>query len=154
MPTLQLSTIIYASAESCFDLARDIDLHQKSTAGTGERAVAGKTSGFCEEGDIITWEARHLGLRQRLTVRITRMNRPFYFEDEMLKGAFKSMMHEHHFEQEDGHTLMRDVFIWVSPFGVLGKVADYFFLKAYMKRFLRKRNHFLKEQAENRIQKS
>jgi hypothetical protein len=44
--------------------------------------------------------------------------------------------------------LMRDVFDYDSPFGLLGKVADYIFLKGYMTTLLKGRNKLIKEAAE------
>ena len=71
MPVIELSTLISAPRERVFDLARSIDAHQDSTGGTSERAIAGVTRGLIGPNDEVTWEARHLGLRQRLTVRVT-----------------------------------------------------------------------------------
>jgi len=68
MPLIELSTLISAPRERVFDLARSIDGHQDSTEGTHERAIAGRTSGLIGLDDEVTWEARHLGLRQWLTV--------------------------------------------------------------------------------------
>src|SRR2546430_13616299 len=34
------------------------------------------TSGLLGPGDVVTWEARHFGVRQRLTVKITAFDRP------------------------------------------------------------------------------
>src|SRR2546427_5810944 len=76
MPTIRIATTIDAAPERCFDLARDVAAHVRSTTGTDERAVGGVTVGLLELGDEVTWEARHLGIRQRLTVRISRFERP------------------------------------------------------------------------------
>ena len=57
MTTIKLLTEINSPIEKCFDLARDIDFHKLSTQKTKEKAVAGRTSGLCELGDKITWEA-------------------------------------------------------------------------------------------------
>jgi hypothetical protein len=75
----------------CFDLSVDVDVHQRSVAVTGERAVAGVTSGRMGLGDEVTWEARHLGKTRGLTSRITEHDRPHRFVDEMVTGAFKSV---------------------------------------------------------------
>jgi hypothetical protein len=48
---IELITTIAAPPGPCFDLARSIDLHLESTAGTGEKAVAGRTSGLIEMGE-------------------------------------------------------------------------------------------------------
>lgn len=106
MPTIKLTTRINAPIAKCFDVSRDIGVHELSTKDTKERAIAGKIAGLCELNDEITWEAIHFGIKQRLTVRITKLTRPYYFEDIMLKGAFKSMKHEHHFKDIDGNTVM------------------------------------------------
>ena len=93
MATIVMETIINASQQRCFDLARSIDLHLQSTVSTGERVVAGKTSGLVELSDEITWEATHFGVRQRLTVKIIEMSHYTSFTDCMVMGAFKSMNH-------------------------------------------------------------
>jgi len=149
MPLIELSTVIFAPRERVFDLARCIDAHQDSTEGTHERAVAGVTSGLIGFGDEVTWEARHLGVRQRLTVRVTAFNRPQHFQDIMVAGAFKSMRHDHEFVEHTSGTLMIDHFEFQSPFGILGSVVDRLFLLAYMRRFLVRRNSILKKLAES-----
>ncbi|MFX8875810.1 hypothetical protein ABTM97_19785, partial [Acinetobacter baumannii] len=75
--------------EKCFDLARSIDLHQISTAETNEKAIAGKTNGLINLNETVTWEATHFGIRQKLTSKITKFDRPYHFRDEQVKGAFK-----------------------------------------------------------------
>src|SRR4051812_32244318 len=110
MPIIELSTVIHASIGTCFDLARSIDLHIESTKQTGERAIAGRTSGLIELDETVTWQAKHFGIRQNLTSKITTFDYPNFFADEMVKGAFKSFRHEHHFAWVDDHTLMKDVF--------------------------------------------
>lgn len=77
------------------------------------------------------------------------MKYPDYFVDEMVFGAFKSFKHQHIFEAKGGETIMTDVFDYVSPCGILGKLADWLFLKRYMTDLLGQRNHVIKEHAEN-----
>jgi len=150
MPIIKLETLINAPLEICFDLSRSIDLHKISTARTNERAIDGVTSGLIGQGQFVTWKARHLGITQKLTTKITEFDRPVYFVDEMTKGAFKRFRHEHHFkESSSSGTLMIDYFDYTSPFGLLGKLADVLFLKVYMTKLLLKRNEVIKEFAES-----
>ncbi len=149
MPTIQLETNIAAPVERVFDLARSIDAHTSTTEGTGERAVEGRTSGLVEAGETVTWEARHLGVRQRLTSKITAMERPDFFVDEMVQGAFATMHHRHEFGEAGEGTLMRDVFEFTAPLGPLGWLAEKMFLTAYMEKFLLQRNAALKSMAES-----
>jgi ligand-binding SRPBCC domain-containing protein len=148
MPVIHLETIIKADRGIVFDLARSIDLHQISTAHTNERAIAGKTSGLIELNESVTWQAKHFGIVQHLTSKITAMEYPSYFIDEMISGAFKSFKHEHLFEQKSESTLMVDIFNYTSPMGILGKVADGLFLRKYMVNLLLIRNKVIKEHAE------
>ena len=150
MPKIHLETFIRASPELCFDLARDVDIHMASTDYTGERAVQGVTSGMMNLGDEVTWEARHFGVRQRLTSRITAMERPRMFVDEMQRGAFKSWHHTHLFEPREDGTLMIDDCLYSSPLGPLGRVIDRLFLEKYMTRLLQVRNAHIKRVAEAR----
>lgn len=149
MPVIDLVTRIAAPVERVFDLARSIDLHADSTAGTGERAIAGVTSGLISLGEDVTWRAKHLGVWQTLTVRITRFERPILFTDTMLRGAFRCFEHQHFFEPTSNGTLMRDVFEYRSPWGLVGRLADVLFLERYMRTFLIMRNRTLKEVAES-----
>ncbi len=149
MPEIQLTTIIKSDIQTVFDLSRDIDFHQKSVLGTGEKAIAGRTYGLIEEGESVTWRAKHLGIYQTLTTKIVAMSSPCHFTDIMQKGAFKSMKHKHIFRQEGNNTIMTDIFEFQSPFGIIGKIFDKVFLKKYMKNFLLERNKLIKFTAEN-----
>lgn len=149
MPKIYLQTSINAQITIVFDLARSIDLHKISKAHTQEEAIAGKTSGLIELHETVTWRAKHFGVWQRLTSKITGFESPSYFADEMVEGAFKRFKHEHFFTVENSVTLMRDVFDYDSPLGLLGKFADILFQKKYMTRLLEKRNKTIKDFAES-----
>lgn len=148
MATIYLETLIKADIHTVFDLARDIDLHQKSTRRTNEKAIAGRTSGLIEEGETVTWKAKHLGVNQTLTTKIISMEKPSQFTDIMLKGAFKTMKHQHIFKKKKDSTLMIDIFEFESPLGLVGRFFNQIFLKDYMKNFLWERNELIKKTAE------
>ena len=149
MPIIELETSIHSTLEICFDLSRSIDLHQISTSKTNEKAIEGKTSRLIELNEYVTWQATHFGIRQKLTSKITAFNRPFHFRDEQTKGAFKFFTHDHYFEQYADLIIMKDVFNFQSPFGVVGKLFDNLILKNYMTGFLMERNNIIKEFAES-----
>jgi len=149
MPLIELETQIAAPIERVFDLARSIDAHMASTEGSNERAVAGRTSGLIEDGETVTWEAKHFGVNQRLSVRITTFDRPHLFADEMISGAFASMAHTHRFTSSGEGTLMKDEFYFSAPLGIVGCIAEGLFLTRYMTRFLEKRAAELRRMAES-----
>lgn len=149
MPRIEINTEINAPIDVVFDLSRSIDLHLKSTERTREKAIAGKTSGLINLDESVTWRAKHLGVTQNLTTKITVMERPDIFVDEMTKGIFKRMCHQHLFLAENNKTLMIDIFEFESPMGLLGKLVNRLFLKRYLERFIIKRNDRIKAVAEN-----
>ena len=71
MPKIVLRTEIQASKDIVFDLSRSIDLHIISTEQTNETAVAGKTTGLIGLNESVTWKAKHFGIYQKLTAKVT-----------------------------------------------------------------------------------
>jgi len=149
MARIELTGEIAAPVSRCFDLARSVRAHLHSTAGTGERVVGGVTDGLLELGDEVTWEARHFGVRQTLTSRITEFERPRHFQDVMTQGAFRRFVHDHYFEPTSKGTLLRDVVEYRAPLGILGSLAESLFLSRYLRRFLVLRNDALRELAQS-----
>ncbi|MEQ9219309.1 MAG: SRPBCC family protein [Cyclobacteriaceae bacterium] len=149
MPRIVHETEIDAPIGRCFDLSRSIDLHKISTEHTNEEAIDGVTSGLINIHESVTWRAKHFGMYQKLSTKITEFDRPKFFVDEMVKGAFKRFRHEHHFMAIHGCTLMTDIFDYQSPFGMLGKLVDMLILKRYITKLLEKRNKTIKEFAES-----
>jgi len=148
LKTIHLHTEINASPEICFDLSRSVEVHLASTKETNEKAVAGRMTGLCEAGDLITWRAKHFGIYQFLTVKITSLTYPTHFQDQMVKGAFASFTHDHYFHSKGDKTLMEDVFTFSAPLGPLGLLAERIFLEQYMRLLLVKRNAVIKALAE------
>jgi ligand-binding SRPBCC domain-containing protein len=148
MPVICLETPIHAPIDRCFDLARSIEIHLRSTEKTREKVVGRAATGLLGPNDEVTWEATHLGFRQRLSSRISVFNPPYHFRDSMVRGAFRSFDHDHFFEQDQGITIMKDRFEYTSPFGLLGGLADVLFLKHYMERLLRIRANVIRVAAE------
>jgi ligand-binding SRPBCC domain-containing protein len=152
LPTVTIETRIAAPRERVFDLSRDAGAHAQSAAFTGERVVEpGRTQGLLELGDLLAFEGRHLGVRQRVTVRITEMDPPRRYVDEGVRGALRELRHVHEFYEEGGATVMRDVITWRSPFGILGRAADALFVARHMRWFITEKQARLKAMAEERL---
>lgn len=145
---IEVVTRIGASPEVCFDCARSLDLHVRSLAHTGERAVAGRTSGLIELGEEVTWRARHFGFVHHHTARITQFTRPTHFRDEMVRGRFLLFEHDHWFTPVAGGTEMRDALNFASPCGWLGRLVDRWLLRRYLTRLLQARNQVVRGEAE------
>jgi len=149
MFTIRWVTHIRAPAARCFDLARSIDLHVHSTAGTGERAVAGTTSGLIGLHQEVTWRARHFGVWQEFTSRITAYAYPDHFRDEMVRGAFRSFAHDHSFRGELGGTTMIDECRFAAPLRPIGWLVERLVLGPYLRRLLAERAGIIRRVAES-----
>jgi len=149
MTTIHLITKIKAPIQTVFDLSRDIDVHQRSTFQSNEKAIAGRTSGLIELNETVTWKGKHFGYYLKHQSKITEMESPNYFVDEMVHGHFKSFRHEHTFVSQNGITVMIDFLQYETPFGIFGKLFDHLLLQKHLTDFLLKRNEILKDLAEN-----
>jgi len=151
---IELTTPISAPIERCFDLSRSIDLHVASTHGSGERAIAGVTTGLIGLDETVTWKGRHLGLMLTHKSLITAFDRPRRFQDSMLQGAFHSYTHDHHFEARAGGAVMTDIVEFAAPLGLFGKLIEALVLKRHLTVFLEHRNDFVRQVAESAQWKS
>ena len=150
MPIIKHDIFINAPINVCFDLTRNVDVHTETTSKTKERAIDGVIAGMMENGDTVTWEATHFGIKQKLTAKIIEMEKPYKFTDVMVKGAFHSFTHTHEFIESGTGTIMKDTFSYKSPFGILGIIMDKLFLEKYMRNFIENRAKELKRIAEKK----
>ena len=148
MPHIHLTSFMAAPVERVFNLSRSINLHQISTIDTNEKAIGGVLNGLININETVTWQAKHLFKTRQFTSKITAMQSPDFFIDEMIKGDFKSFHHQHHFKAVENGSIMIDVVNFESPYGVIGKIANSLFLKSYIEKLLIKRNTVIKDYAE------
>ena len=152
MITLTETTLIAAPIERCFDLARSVEVHLLANIHSGEQALAtgGRTSGLPCLGDQTTWRAKHFGVWQNLTSKITALNAPSHFQVTMTRGIFRSMQADHHFRPLPfGLTEMRDDFRIAAPAPIFGLLAEALFLRRYMLTLVRERNAVIQRVAES-----
>lgn len=135
MPKIHLTIFVAAPIQRVFDLSRSINLHKISTAGTNEDAIAGVTTGLINLNETVTWRAKHLFKTRQFTSKITAMESPVHFVDEMQSGDFKSFNHQHYFKAVDNGTIMIDILNFESPYGIFGRWANAIFLKKYLEKF-------------------
>jgi ligand-binding SRPBCC domain-containing protein len=152
MTSVVIRTKIEAPVQLCFDLARDVRAHEQSASFSRERVIPpGRTEGLLELGDLVAFEGRHFGVTQRFVARITELEAPHRFVDEMVSGAFRWLRHVHEFKDIDGVTEMVDTLTWEAPFGIIGRLADFLFLQRHMESFVRRKQNSLKSMAEAQV---
>ena len=145
-----MTTLINAPVERCFRLSLSVDLHLKAAERTGERVLAGVSSGLIRAGQTVTWSGRHLGLRSEHTSVIDGWRPYTYFRDTMTKGRFAHFAHEHHFAPMNDGTRMRDDVDFSAPLGPLGRFVEGR-LRKHLREFLLEHNAFLKQVAESEL---
>lgn len=141
--TFTIVTDSQQPVDRLFDVSLSIDAHVASMADSGERAVAGVTSGSIGLGETVTWKARHFGVWFTMTSRVTELERPRRFVDEQVRGPFRRFRHEHVFTHVGDRTVMTDTLTVGSP--VLGRVVERLVLVPYLRRLIVKRNEHLLE---------
>ncbi len=149
MPTIHLTSFIQAPIERVFDLSRSIDLHKKSMTDSAEEAIAGTTNGLIQLGETVTWKGKHLGKTRFHKSRITVLQTPVHFIDEMVEGDFKSFEHAHHFMKIENGTIMIDLLNYEVPYGVIGRLVDRFYLFRHLVKMMEARNLYIKQTAES-----
>jgi ligand-binding SRPBCC domain-containing protein len=146
---LLVETVIDAGPERCFELSLSVDAHLASMGESRERAIDGVTTGTMRLGDTVTWQARHFGLRFRMTSEITVFERPWRFVDEQVRGPFRYWRHEHTFSRiGPNRTRMTDDAQFAAPAGPAGRLVERLVLTRYLTGLLEQRNRWLRDELE------
>lgn len=91
--------------------------------------TSGQLPGTIYPGQIITYRLRPVaGIPVSWATEISHVAEQQFFVDEQRAGPYKIWHHEHHFEELDGKTLMRDIVHYQMPFGILGRLAKWLFV--------------------------
>jgi ligand-binding SRPBCC domain-containing protein len=146
MVTIRSMMLVQAPIERCFKLAISIDLMMEAT---GQKAIAGVTSGLIGPGDTVTWQGGSFGKKSSYR-SLVEVWRPYsYFRDIMVTGPFRSYEHEHHFAPMNDGTRIRDEIRFTASTGVLGRLSEKFILRKKMAKMLKQRNALIKKVAES-----
>ena len=87
-----------------------------------------------EEGAVIEYSIRVMGVRMRWKSRISVYDPPHAFADEQLEGPYDFWHHTHSFVEGEGGTLIVDEVRYAMPFGVLGILLHYLVVQSQLQR--------------------
>ncbi|RZS99914.1 SRPBCC family protein [Aquimarina brevivitae] len=147
MTVIKLTTTIKAPIEKVFNLSRSIDFHIKTASKTNEKVIAGRSTGLIELGETVTWKGKHFVLYLTHQSLITQYDFPKSFTDEMVSGHFNYFKHQHLFDTDHTYTYMTDILSYQVPYGKIGSLIDFLWIKKHLTQFLLHRNTLLKERA-------
>ncbi len=86
-----------------------------------------------------------LGIKLSWVTEITQVKDLEYFVDEQRVGPYALWHHEHHMKEQDGGILMTDIVTYAPPFGFLGRIAHFLFIKRQLKAIFDYRRKKLEE---------
>ena len=92
-------------------------------------------------GMIITYIVSPL-LKIKLTwmTEITQVKEKSFFIDEQRLGPYTMWHHQHIFKQTEEGILMKDIITYIPPFGIIGKIANFLFIKNKVNQIFNYRN--------------
>jgi len=92
-------------------------------------------------GMIITYIVSPL-LKIKLTwmTEITQVKEKSFFIDEQRLGPYTMWHHQHIFKQTEEGILMKDIITYIPPFGIIGKIANFLFIKSKVNQIFNYRN--------------
>ena len=82
-----------------------------------------------KQGQLIDYTIKLLGKNIRWRTIITEYEEGVRFVDQQLKGPYSMWHHTHEFKEVNGSVEMTDKIYYVMPFGLLGRIVNYFIVK-------------------------
>ena len=152
MPRLEFAAEIDAPLEAVWAFHDTVESMPKITPPQTKVRILGEP-GAMAKGTRFTLVVRQppIFLPLRWETIITEYDPPHRFVDEQGKGPFAHWHHEHLFEQAPrGRTLVRDIVTYTPPFGPLGVIADWLFIRRQLNALFRYRHRQTRRLLENR----
>ena len=99
-----------------------------------------------KEGQLIDYTINILSLPVRWTTIITKYAPPNLFIDQQLKGPYSMWHHTHTFEEIGmNETLIEDTILYAMPFGFIGDLAHFLYVKRDLENIFRYREETIKK---------
>jgi ligand-binding SRPBCC domain-containing protein len=139
--------LIHAPIERCFALSTHLAIVEREL---GLHPVEGRTGGLVMAGDTIRWEGMQLGFfnyHVSLVVPET-WDPPYFFQDRMIAGRFRSFEHSHRLLETTRGTFLDDEIRFTMPLGWPGWLVGRVILVPHILGLMRRRFNLLKRIAE------
>jgi hypothetical protein len=98
-----------------------------------------------QTGSLIKYRLRVHAVPVRWATEIIAWNPPHSFVDVQLSGPYKKWHHEHKFVAERGGTTLSDEVQYALPFGPLGKMVHWMFVRRDVERIFEYRSQKMRE---------
>ena len=112
----------------------------------GFEITSGGTAKEMHPGMIISYKVSPLlGIKTTWVTEITQVENQRYFVDEQRVGPYKLWHHQHLLTEKENGTLMSDIVSYQPGFGILGSMANSFFIKQKLQEIFDYRRKALKD---------
>jgi ligand-binding SRPBCC domain-containing protein len=98
-----------------------------------------------EQDTLIDYQIRLYGFPIRWRTKITSWEPPHRFVDTQIKGPYTLWIHEHRFEQTDGHVTIYDHIDYKIPGGIVSPILNKFFVKADIEKIFNHRQNVIQQ---------
>lgn len=144
--TLKTSQLLPITVQEAWDFFSDPENLAKITPGhMGFRITSEKPSKMYP-GQFITYKVSPFpGLITNWVTEITQVQPKLYFVDEQRIGPYRMWHHEHRFEVRGNAVLMIDRVSYKLPWGLLGRLAHFLFVRNQLKRIFSFREKILEK---------
>ena len=130
MYQLHTRLFVNASLDEVWDFFSSPHNLQKITPASMGFVIKAGAEGKMYPGQIIAYTVKPIaGIPMNWVTEITHVSDKKFFVDEQRFGPYKMWHHEHHFKQVEGGVEMEDIVSYLLPFGFLGKIAHWLFVK-------------------------
>ena len=128
--TLEVRQLINRPLDEAWEFFSSPGNLSKITPGHMGFQITSGTPAKMYPGQIITYRVSPFpGLKTNWVTEITHVVERKFFVDEQRFGPYRMWHHEHHFEAHGTGVLMTDRVSYKLPFGLLGRLAHFLFVK-------------------------
>ncbi len=122
---------IQATVEDVWDfISSPVNLKKITPGYMGFDIISKIPSEKMYPGMIISYKVSPVfGLKMTWVTEITQVREKEYFVDEQRIGPYSMWHHEHRIERINGGILMTDIVSYKPPLGIIGSIANWFFIR-------------------------
>jgi ligand-binding SRPBCC domain-containing protein len=144
---LRKQQVIQASLEELWDfVSSPVNLKQITPASMGFDIISAGLPEKMYPGMIIRYRVKPFaGIPMQWVTEITHVEERKFFIDEQRIGPYSFWHHQHLLEPLDNGILMTDIVSYQPPFGLLGRFANFLFIRRQLDTIFRYREKALQK---------
>ena len=142
---LQFNQFINLNIDKVFDFFSNPENLEKITPSYLKFKIITKKPYDMREGIVFDYQLYLRGIPIKWKSLISHYNPPVGFIDEQIKGPYSYWHHTHTFTQKDEGTLITDTVKYSLPFGFIGRIAHYLWVKKDLEKIFNYRQQVIKE---------